>query len=268
MGVFINKENYLMELCIAHPQVAHNSIVNGKPRNSFFRSNNDEEILAATLNNINYPCVGYSALEGRITDTDSALVDIRHSFKNSWIFLMHLDWITPKTGGGYTDKIQSCYDTAFTIMEDFIRAMKIDFEENGHCGAFENFDLNKINYVQVGPILQNEYGWILYFDDEIEAFNITGGDDYSTGGGGSNTGIRSPNVEIIEVNNQNSKAVDWTPVRLAKFGGFPVVEVWLIDHDGTWYLAAVQPTINAAPPDFTLMSFDFGKNVTGIIVLK
>ena len=169
MGTFKDKENYLKHLCIAHPTVAHDTVVDGILRNSFFRINNDEEIMAATIARISYPAVGYQSLRGKLSDEDNAQTDIRHLFTNSWMFIQHVSMIT---GGGFTDAIQECYDQTFGIMEDFIRAMKEDFDENGHCGAFDFIDLNKMNYVMVGPILENEYGWQLFFDDEQRADRI------------------------------------------------------------------------------------------------
>ncbi len=171
MGVFKDREDYLKGLCQAHPTVAHNQIIDGVKRNSFFRINNEEEIITATFQKISYPAVGYIAIEGRITDKDNAMEDIRHVFKNQWLFITHLDRITIDENG-YTDRIQLAYDITFTIMEDFIKAMKDDYETNGSCGAFQSFDLNQINYVQRGPIIQDEYGWLLYFNDEIKALNI------------------------------------------------------------------------------------------------
>lgn len=168
MGTFKTKENYLKSLCIAHPTVAHETVVNGIKRNSFFRLNNDEEIIAATIKNISYPAVGYQSLRGRLTDQDNAMVDIRHLFSNAWLFIQHVNLIDI----AFTDAIQECYDQTFAIMEDFIKMMKDDFEANGHCGAFEDFDLNKINYEMVGPIIQSEYGWILYFDDQQKATRL------------------------------------------------------------------------------------------------
>lgn len=174
MGTFKQREDYLKQLCIAHPLVAHNSVVDGVTRNSFFRLNNELEIIAATIQTITYPAVGYIQIAGRLTDMDNALVDIRHVFKNAWLFLTHVDNASD-TDEGITDRIQVAFDVTFTIMEDFIRMMKDDWELNGHCGAFEAFDLNKINYEQTGPIIQDEYGWILYFEDQIKAWNILSG---------------------------------------------------------------------------------------------
>jgi len=170
MGTFKAKEDYLKQLCIDHPDVAHGAVVNGITRNSFFRINSDEEMIAATLTNISYPAVGYLSLKGRLKDTDSAMIDIRHSFSNAWLFIQHVSMIT--VTDGFTDAIQECYDQTFAIVEDFIKMMKDDFEANGSCGAFQNFDLNKISYEMAGPVNENEYGWYLYFDDEQKATRI------------------------------------------------------------------------------------------------
>lgn len=168
MGTFKSKEDYLKALCIAHPTVAHEEVVGGIARNSFFRLNNEEEMLAATFTNINYPAVGYYSLRGRTTDQDDALTDIKFLFSNAWIFLQHVNIIDL----GVADKIQACYDQTFSIMEDFIKSMKDDFETNGHCGAFQDFSLNKMNFEMVGPVLEMEYGWILFFDDSQKATRL------------------------------------------------------------------------------------------------
>jgi len=105
-----------------------------------------------------------------LKDFDNSLIDIRHIFSNSWLFIQHVSMVT--LTNGYTDTIQTCYDQTFAIMEDFIKSMKDDYEANGHCGAFEDFDLNKINYEMIGPVLENEYGWQLFFEDEQKATRI------------------------------------------------------------------------------------------------
>lgn len=169
MGAFKDKEDYLKALCVAHPGVAHGTVVDGKPRNSFFRINDDEEIMSATINNINYPAVGYVSLRGRMVDNGEGLTDIRYLWSNAWMFLQHVSMFS----GSLTDNIQTCYDQTFAIMEDFITAMKNDFEENGHCGAFEDFDLSKMNFEMVGPVYEMEYGWMLYFDDQQKAMVLS-----------------------------------------------------------------------------------------------
>ena len=89
------------------------------------------------------------------------------------------------------------------------------------------------------------------------------------GGGGGGTGGANQ-TEIIYINNESTKDIAWTPARLAAFGVFPEVECWILDPGtGEYSLSAFQPFIDAPPPAaFTLLSYDFGGNVTGFIVIK
>lgn len=172
MGTFKQREDYLKSLCQQHDLVAHDAIKpdgDGK-RNSFFRLNDEEELVAGSVNDIDFPCVCHLLLEGRIKDKDNALIDIRHSFKNGWVFLSHVE--TPEDSGSTSDAVQAAYDESFGIMEDFIKMMKDDFETNGSCGAFTDINFNEMNYVPVGPVITNEYGWILYFNNEQKATRI------------------------------------------------------------------------------------------------
>lgn len=162
MGQFKAREDYLKSLCEAHPVVQHG--VDG--RNSFFRGNNDEEIMAATVQNISYPAVGYNSFRGRLTDFDGAKVDIRHVFSNSWLFLSHISLFD----GATCDAMQECWDQTFDIMEDFIKSMIADAADG--CGPFKELDLNTFNYIKVGPVFEMEYGWILYFDEQQTATNL------------------------------------------------------------------------------------------------
>ncbi len=171
MGTFKDRENYLKGLCIAHSTVAHTAArADGTLRKSFFRLNDEEELATASFQNIDYPCVGHLLLEGSIKDVDNALADIRHSFRNAWVFLQKT--INPTDATGITDEIQDAYDEAFAIMEDFIKSMKTDWLDNEKCGVFDQLDLNRMNYVATGPYLQGLYGWILYFDNEQKATRI------------------------------------------------------------------------------------------------
>lgn len=172
MSIFKQKENYIKQFCIQDVEVQHTVEVEGVARNSFFRLNDEEELLSATIQNISYPCVGIIGFSGKITDKDNALVDIRHAIKNGIGFFQHVQMITGDDGAGYTDEISDAYDQTFALMERYIKYMKDDFELNGHCGGMTDFDLNKISYVPAGPVLQNEYGWIMYYDDEQKATSI------------------------------------------------------------------------------------------------
>lgn len=102
----------------------------------------------------------------------------------------------------------------------------------------------------------------------LPSFNGDVSSDTSTGAGGGITGNLTNETEIIYINDESSKEVEYTTTRREKFGDFPEVECWLRDDTGTYYKAAVQPVVDALPPDFTTITWDFGSNVTGFIILK
>jgi hypothetical protein len=124
-------------------------------------------LIEATVEDIHYPCVTFVDIKGRLKDADNALADMRYIFSNSWLFL---DKKRGTIGGAA--EVSQIFDTTFDIMQDFIKTMKDDFEENGSCGAFQNFDLNRISFQQIGPIHEAAYGWVLYFDDEHKATDL------------------------------------------------------------------------------------------------
>lgn len=74
--------------------------------------------------------------------------------------------------------------------------------------------------------------------------------------------------EIIHFTNESSKSIEWTADRRKKFGVFPEVEVYLLDETNVHYKSAVQPVIDAPPPSFTMMTFDFGGLQSGFISIK
>ena len=116
------------------------------------------------------------------------------------------------------------------------------------------FSGQAINRALVVPVFMGDTSGYLY----------TGG----PGGGGGTT--PDPNeTEIIYITAESTKSFTWTTGRQQKFGPYPLVECWIQDDGGTYYLSAVQPYIDAPPPSlFTTMFYDFGAPVTGFIVIK
>ena len=86
------------------------------------------------------------------------------------------------------------------------------------------------------------------------------------GGGGSTT--TANDLEIINFSGVSTLSLSWTTNRKNRFGQFPVVEVWIIDPTGVYYLTSVQPTLDGPPPSFTTMNFDFGASSTGFVIIK
>jgi hypothetical protein len=257
-------QSYLMSLCQSHPQVAHLQTVDGKVRNSFFRFSSEEELIAKTIANaISVPAVGCMNVEGRIRDEGNAMEVIRHGMRFAWVFL---DKVNVQRNLQTANSLQTAYDTTFGIMEDFIRAMKDEFGENGTCGAFTTLDLNSFNYQEFGPTSDNLFGWILYFDAGFRAHRIMDGSiiEWNPSGGY----INAIEPEVIHFEDEIEVSVSWTESRKLKYGLFPTVQVYLLDPDGKYYRSAVQPYLDAPPPDFTQFIVSLPGNSTGFIVIK
>lgn len=80
------------------------------------------------------------------------------------------------------------------------------------------------------------------------------------------------NKEQVDITNESTKVISWTPTRRSKFGQFPEVEVYINRTDPTSMVDSciktpIQPSIDAAPPAFTTMTFDFGGPVSGFILI-
>lgn len=265
MSIYLERHNYLKEMCKGHPVVLHDAVkADGSKRRSFFRINDEEEITASVFSGIDFPCVAYMSFSGRLTDSENALVDIRHSIQNEWWFITQVPLHTQE-GEGMADRIEQAYDLTFAIMEDFIRSMKEEFEENGSCGIFNKFDLNRISYDQTGAVVEHEYGWRLIFTDEAEADRITGGSPTDIGDIVMDNG--AVELEIIHFNNVPDFFVLWNSSRKQRFGAMPTVQVYLV-VDGVYQLSTIQPVLDVPPPYMSRMDFNFSGHSTGFILIK
>lgn len=97
--------------------------------------------------------------------------------------------------------------------------------------------------------------------------SFTGPDSGASFPSGPSAPVTMNQKETVFITNENTKAIGWTPLRQSKFGNFPTIEVWIEDPDNgnNVYLYEIQPLIDAPPPDFSVMTFNFPRNVTGFI---
>jgi hypothetical protein len=160
MGFYNDRENYLRSLCIADADIAHlNPVAENSEdlRQSFFRINDAEEILEASVNWIHFPCVVMAALSGMDTNKGGS---IRQVNSNSWMIL------SKKLYGEEGDEasaITGAYDLTFNIMMRLKRKLYDDSEED-ICGAF--LDVDRFKWDSIGPFADGLYGWVLTFTDE------------------------------------------------------------------------------------------------------
>jgi hypothetical protein len=167
MSFYKQRELYLQQLAEGHELVKHNqpvSVDDETPRQSFFRINDEEELNAASTNWIHFPCVVMIGLSGGLLNKSGS---IRQLNINTWLFLqkMQRDDTNPIDATAITD----AYDTTFGVMQDFIKKVNADFEEDPSCGVFADIDLGRFKWEQAGPMGDELYGWILTFSDETKA---------------------------------------------------------------------------------------------------
>jgi hypothetical protein len=111
---------------------------------------------------------------------------------------------------------------------------------------------------------QNQFwDWLdsfFHYTDEIAVNNVNGLQDILNA-----LGSRPNNKEKIIINNVATVSIVWNPARVAAFGIFPKVQVWVLGQDGVYAMMPVEPAIDNP---FTTMTFDFGTPTTGFIIIS
>lgn len=259
MGFYQQRELYLQGISEAHPMVLHNQPVSNDStdlRRSFFRVNDEEELIAGCVNWIHFPCVVMISLSGGLVNKNDS---IRQSNVNEWWFLekMNLD---PDNPIGAT-AITTAYDRTFKVMQDFIKQVYEDYEDNPGCGYFYDVDLGKFKWQQVGPVRDLLYGWILTFSDETRPFdNVQPIPDRPVTSLG----------ETISFSHINRVDIAYTSARRNLFGNVPKIDVWLFDQASNNYYksASVEILTDVPPPDQTTYIILPGEDATGFITIS
>lgn len=166
MGFYVDRENYFKELASTHVSVKHNqsdTVEENLSRRSFFRINDEEELMAASQHWIHFPCVVMVGLVGGMVDRST---NIRQGNLNTLMFLqkMQLEASEPVIAAAITVS----YEKTFEIMQDFIAKIRFDYDEEDGCGVFKGIDEGSFKWEQVGPIGEEMYGWVLTFRDETK----------------------------------------------------------------------------------------------------
>lgn len=74
--------------------------------------------------------------------------------------------------------------------------------------------------------------------------------------------------ELVYFDNVDSLSISWTALRQQRYGVFPEVETYIKDDTNAYYKSATQPYVDAPPPGFTVLHFDFGGPSTGFVLIK
>lgn len=165
MGFFKNRSDYFKSLASTNKLVAHGVVVDAETRNSFHRFNDEEELVAGCVNFAHFPCVVHFGFSGRYVGDKTSIPKRRHS--NALLFLSKVD------DAMSMDQIETAYDQAFEVMEQFMSKMYNEWSTLGYCSNFDNLDLSRFNFTPYGPVNATQYGWLLQFDDDNYANNVS-----------------------------------------------------------------------------------------------
>ena len=164
MSLFKKRSEYFKSLAKRNKLIAHEHQAGKEKRASFFRMNDEEEVVAACSNFAHFPCMVQYGFGGRFTTAFQAVP--KQKITNALLFLY-------PANASNMDSIEDAYDIAFEAMEQVISAMYAQYSEKGYCGNFYNLDLGRFSYTPIGPINLNLYGWDLVFEDEQSAGGVT-----------------------------------------------------------------------------------------------
>jgi hypothetical protein len=106
-------------------------------------------------------------------------------------------------------------------------------------------------------------------DDNAFGFNYCAAGDspdptQPPGGGGGTPITCEPTA--IEFTNLSTWSMPYTLQLQDAYGPTPTVQVWLSELDGSLVLSTIQAKMDAYPPN--VLSFDFGGNASGVIIIK
>lgn len=259
MGFYKQRELYLEGIAEVHPMVLHNQQVTDAStglRRSFFRINDEDELLAACVNWIHFPCVVMISLSGSLINKSGS---IRQNNVNEWWFLekMNLDAEEPIAAAAIT----VAYDRSFKVMQDFIKQVWDDYEDNPGCGYFFEVDLGKFKWQQIGPVADLLYGWILTFSDEVRPFdNVQALPERPV------TSL----VETMSFDHINRLDIAYTTARRNLYGNVPLIEVWLWEPaSGNYYKSSsAEVLVDCPPPNQTSYIILPGQDASGFVTIS
>jgi len=168
MAAYSTRNEYFENICYMSKLIAHNRPVTVEDddilRSSFFRINDEDELNAACVHWIHFPCVVHTGFAMRYRETGKMPGNRINS--NNLLFLAPAQMVGNVV---IAEKIEDAYDAAEDAMNQFIGYMQNDFETNGNCGGFFNLDMSRMRAEMIGPVNGKLFGWQLIFEDEQQA---------------------------------------------------------------------------------------------------
>jgi hypothetical protein len=170
---FMEWQSFLATICSQHYIVLHNHIVDAtlpvsreNIRRSFFRMNDNNELLAAEGTALHYPCVVHDHYSGGLIDTSLAGYNVSNGVHTTLLFLAKPT--NNDIGNTNADAVEDAQELAFEVMMDFIAKFWELYSETGCCGPFNKLELQNFRWQPLGAEYQNVHGWRLNILFEVD----------------------------------------------------------------------------------------------------
>lgn len=161
--IYTNAKNYYKAVAQEHYLVRHeraNSEEDATLRNSFIDNDNDEGLTASVINKAHFPMVVHAGFGGKPVDKNGS---VRVKVTSVLWF------VSQKNGETESAAKHNGMQESFNVMMDFLSRMYNDFEDNGSCGPFKDFDLGQCYWTELEDISDNLCGWQLTVAHEVQA---------------------------------------------------------------------------------------------------
>lgn len=124
------RSDYFETIANTNKLIAHARPIAGsdRTRQTFFRVNNEDEMNAACVNWIHFPCVVHTGHNIKFTQPGTGLPRRVHG--NTLLFLSKAI-----NSGNLSDNIEDAYESSENAMTQFLAYMLNDLETNGACGS-------------------------------------------------------------------------------------------------------------------------------------
>lgn len=156
-----NMISLLQEMAMRHRDIRHGQDDGkGKPRNSFFRQQNEEVLSLAT--NAAYPCMVLLASRGQFE---------RGSAINDTVTISYLVLCQLAKDSADNDAIQQAWSESKRIGTEMIAYINDQMENHRDSEFVQGFLMDSVQWQQVGPVDNNTYGTLFSLQVKDEAYN-------------------------------------------------------------------------------------------------
>lgn len=260
--------NYWEQVSEGHMLVAHNAdIMEGATvvdQRKSFCADIADELVASEILKLHFPCVVANLVNGAViqrADQNRFRYQNKLSFVNRFSIESNEDPCIPNSK-------EIAFNITYNVMMDFLKKLMDDYANDGSCGYFKFLDETSIRWEALEIVGSNMCGWDMFFvDEEPMSFGVaTGGPSPWEPHPDPEETDTANKTEIIYFGAELQLTIPWTDERKARFGVFPLVQVWKF-LNGEPHLVTVVATADAAPEAQTFFTIQT-PGVPGFVVIK